>query len=248
VDDRVHAGQRLLQHALHGVGRRVRLRQGGARGDRHHGVGEVAARRGAQPQPADLHLGLQRRQRPPGALDVGRGGPVEQDVRVAAHQGAGGGEHQHRDHDGGDRVGDGVPGVHQDQAHHHRDGARQVSGEVQGARRQRGAAVPAGRPPRRGGARGVEHDHERQRPVDPCAGRHLARVGEPPRRLDHDGDAGDGEDEPLDERGQVLGLAVPVRVVLVRRPPGDPQRHVGQQRRHQIGAAVHGLRDQRQRA
>ena len=49
----------------------------------------------------------------------------------------------------------------------------------------------------------------------------------------------------LDERRQVLRLAVPVRVVGVGGASGDPQREERQQGRHQIGPAVHRLGDQR---
>src|SRR6185312_6057522 len=51
----------------------------------------------------------------------------------------------------------------------------------------------------------------------------------------------DDEDRGLTERGQVLRLAVAVRVARVGRTDGDPEREEGQERRHEVGAGVHRL-------
>ena len=54
VDDDVRLGQRVLHRLLDRVGRRVALADGGVRRDADDDVGEVAARRLAHPQPAQV--------------------------------------------------------------------------------------------------------------------------------------------------------------------------------------------------
>ena len=72
----------------------------------------------------------------------------------------------------------------------------------------------------------------------------FAGADEPLDRADADEHARGREERRLGERGEVLGLAVPVLVRDVRRPPRDAEREEREQRRDEVGAGVDRLGDE----
>ena len=86
VDDDVAAGERSVHGLLDAVGDGMALTHGGARGDADHDVGERAAGRLAQPEPAHLDRRIERRDRGPRCANGIRRRPVHEHVDVAPDQ------------------------------------------------------------------------------------------------------------------------------------------------------------------
>jgi hypothetical protein len=109
---------------------------------------------------------------------------------------------------------------------------------VERVRPERLAAVAPRGPERDDGPREVDREHDRDDEEDPPVGvdgvlgdADEARDGERRNR-----DADEREHGGLAERGEVLGLPVPVLVAAVGRAPGNADREERQQRRDEVGA------------
>ena len=113
-----------------------------------------------------------------------------------------------------------------------------------------GAAVARAARVRDDHPRHVDDQHDGEHAEDPAVGVDvvLAAVGQPRRGLGADERAGQDQEAAFAQRGEVLGLAVAVGMVAVRRPDRDAQRQERQQGGDEVGARVHGLGDQAQRA
>ena len=169
-------GSARVHRGLDAVGDGVALADGGAGRDADHDVGERAARRLAQPQPAHLDRRVEPADRGARrAHGVGRRA-VHEHVDVAADQPSGGEDDEERDEERGDRVAVGPARPHREQAAEH--GERAERGRSRsGARSRQSAAlvVPPRGAERDDGARDVDHDHDADRGEHPPGGRRRSR-------------------------------------------------------------------------
>ena len=93
-----------------------------------------------------------------------------------------------------------------------------------------------------------EHDADHQERPPGCVHVNVDPAGQPRDRETGDADAHEGEHPGLEERRQMLGLAVAVLVLLVRRASRDSDREERQERGDEVGARVQRLRDEAERA
>ena len=221
----------------------MRLPDPGVGRDRDDEVHEVPAGRMAHPHAAQLDRLAQLAQRGADALVGVRGGDVHEHLHRLPQQAQGEGDHEAGDEDA--RHGVGRRLARRDEGHADQDGggARQVRREVQGVGRERGRAVAARRAPARHHAARVDADHEHEHGDRPP--RRLYRMGaavdQAVQRLVADQQRDDEQHGALPQRGEVLGLAVPVVVLLVGRAQRHAHREQGQQRGDEIGARVRRL-------
>ena len=175
---------------------------------------------------------------------------VHQHVDVPTDQPAGGDEHESGDEERCDRVAGRVAGCRGTEAREHRERAREVAAEVDRVRAQGLAAVLASRAKRDDGAGEVDREHDRHDDEQPP--RRVDRVARPSReprdRERRDGDADEREHGRLRQRGEVLGLSVPVLVPFVGGPAGDADREEREQRGNEVGAGMQRLGDESQAA
>ena len=148
VDDDVAARQRGLEGRLDHVRGLVALDDGLGRRHGHDDVGEVAAGRLAQPQPAQLDVLADALDRAGGCPPRLVGRAVHEHVRVLCDQPRRRSEDDGGDDQGGDRVALVEAGVHGEQPDQHGQRSRHVAREVNGVGAQRGARVAACAPQR----------------------------------------------------------------------------------------------------
>ncbi len=133
-----------------------------------------------------------------------------------------------------------------DQAGENGEGAREVAPEVERVGEERVAAIqprPAQRHQRPRRVDGEDEPDRRERPprrID----LELDDAGEPQDRGDGDPEADEDEEPGLGERGEVLGLRVPVRVAAIRRTNRDRHGEEREQRGGEVGARVRSLGEQ----
>ena len=218
------SGSARCDRLLDRVGRGVALPDRGARRDGDHDVGEVAARRRADPQPPQLVTGgsIAGDRLPRRLLGVRRRA-VHQHVDVAPHQPDGRAEHERRDEQRRDRVAGRPAG---------RAAIRPTSTASEPARSlpkcsafESSAALLKRRAVRSETVVRVTsiastiptttnaHQRGSTSRCDPA--------GEPRDRQRGDPDADEREHGRLEQRGEVLGLPVPVLVRRVGGPAGD---------------------------
>ena len=212
--------------------------------DADHDVRELASAGLAHPQPLEVDdradVGDRRARR---RLGLDRHA-VHEHVDVRPHQPRGGGEHEHRDEQRGDRVGVLVAGANEQQADEHGGRPEQVAEEMERVRLER-RAVEASRAAR----------HETivrlasiaiTTPTTTSA-YHVASTWtsddarQPLDRAQGDEHAGEHEDRRLAERREVLRLAVAVLVPLVGGPRRDADGEEREQRRDEIRPRVKRL-------
>ena len=155
------------------------------------------------------------------------------------------------DDHGGDGIGPDQPGPlrtqafaqpDQQQSHDHHRGTPDVCREMQGVGFQRLALVFARGPVQNAGAGDVDNDRYDHDGKGPHRGLDLHGLEEQPLdRLVDDPDARDQQQEGLNQRREVLDLAMPVEVLLVGRPVRKADGKEGDQGRHQIEAGMGGL-------
>ena len=250
VDDDVAAGQRVLELRLDPVGDRVALTDGRAGRDGDHDVGERAPRRLAQAQPGERDRRLDARDRGTRRRLGLRRRAIHQHVDVPPDQPAGGEEHERGDEERCDRVALRIAGRRGDETAEHRERPGEVAAEVDRVRAQRLAAVAARRAERDDRAGEVDREHDRHDDEEPPRRVDLGLVA-PVSRVDRerrDGDADEREHGRLRQRGEMLGLPVPVLVPLVGGPAGDADREERQQRGDEVRPGVQRLRDEPQAA
>jgi hypothetical protein len=117
-------------------------------------------------------------------------------------------------------------------------------------RRERRAAIAPCGAPRDHGAAHVDREHRRDDDERIPLRVHVrvAVADQPQKRAPRDEETHGDEERRLPERGQMLGLAVSVRVAGVGRAAGDTDGEERQQRCDEIGSGVQRLRDESKRA
>ena len=171
---------------------------------------------------------------------------IHEHVDVAPDEPARGRDDEHRDEERGDRVALGEARPGRDEASDHGERREQVGAEVHRIREERRAGVLPGGAVRDEEAREVDRDDQEQHGEDPPRGLDVqldpAREACDGERCDADRD--DHEEARLGERGEVLGLAVPVEVTLVgglrRKADGEEREEGGDE----VGPGVRRVRDE----
>jgi hypothetical protein len=172
--------------------------------------------------------------------------PVHQHVDVAPHQPGSGEQDEHGDEQRRQRVCAGITPGDEQQTAEDRGGTRQVAPEVQRIRLQGRARVLLRRAPGHEHPARIDHHHDRDHRERVPRRLHvgLGRADEVRDRSVGDEEAGEDEDRCLGERGEMLGLAVPVRMARVRGAARDPEGEERQQSGDEVGARVHRLGDE----
>ena len=214
MDDDVASRQRLLDGSLDGVGGRVALADGRGGRDADHDVGELAAPSLPHPEPAQLNRRSNSRDRGARGGLGGRGNSIHQHVHVHPHQLRGGAEHEHGDEEGSNRIAVRVSRPHEQQASEHGKRAAEIAREMNSVRGERRAPISLRRAPRDSHPAHVDHDNERDHGerVPGCVHGRMRRSGETLDRPEADQHARSREKHRFRERGDVLGLPVPVLV------------------------------------
>ena len=246
VDDDVASRKHALHGVLHPVGRGVALPHGGAGRDADHDVGEGSAPGLAEAEPTNGDGRVEAGDRVVRRLHGVRRRAIHQHVDVAADEPGGGGDDEHRDEERCDRVALGEPRPCRDEAAHHGDRREQVGAEVDRVREERRARVLPGSAIRDDEAREVDRDDQEEHGEDPPRG--LDVQLDPAREACHgercDADRDEHEEARLGERGEVLGLAVPVEVTLVGGLRRDADGEEREERGHQVCPGVRRVRDE----
>ncbi len=242
----VHLHLRPPERVAHGlldpVRRVVHLLEPVEPGDADDDVGEALSARLADAHRAHVDDAVH----PPHDLldDAGlaQRRPVHQHADVAGRQPDGGDQHDRGDEDPGDRVAAGEARRGQAEADEDRQRADEVAAEVPRVRDQRGVSLPPALLQRQRRPGGVDREHEQDDGEDVRAGvdRRAARA-QAHDGLDGDPDRGAGEERGLAQRGQVLGLAVAVGVLAIRRPFGDADGIEREHGGHRVDARVRGF-------
>ena len=239
VHDDVRAGQRLLDGILDRARRLMALDDRLPRRHSDYDVGEVAPRRLAQAQAAQLDVAAELRDRPLGRLArLGRRA-VHQHVGVLADQPNGRRADDRRDDERRDGVALREPGVDAQQPDQDGRRAGHVAGEVKGVGAQCGAGVAARDAQRDDRAAEVDDDrHRDHREQVPVQVRRTLVTHEVADRFDGDEDASRDENAGLSQRPQVLCAAVAVGMLRVGRPAAEAH---GEERQHSGDHVAAGL-------
>ena len=160
VDDDVGARKRPLDGRLDRVRRRVALADTCRGGNADHDVGELPASRLPHPETPQLDVGPERRDRSPGRILGAGGGTVHQHVDVAAHQPGRREQYENRDEERRDRVSARIARAREEEPDEHGHRPRQVAGEMERVRCERGAAGAARDAPRDARPAGVDCDDD----------------------------------------------------------------------------------------
>ena len=149
-------------------------------------------------------------------------------------------EHGHEER--GDRIGAGVAERRQREPRHDGDGAGEVDTEVHRVGSECSAALAARGARRRGGARGVDHEHHGEQRHRVPGRLHLsAAAAQAHDRRDRDPGRQQHQDRGLAQRREVLRLAVAIGMLRIGRAVGDAHGPQREQRSGRVDAGVHGL-------
>ncbi len=214
-----------MHRRLDPIGGRMPLPDGGPGRDADDDVREGLPPRLPEAEPAQVDGRVERRDRPLGGGHLVRRRPVHQHVDVASDEPRGGGDDEQRDEQRGDPVRPGVPGARREQPDDHRERADEVARRNAvrwpSARRCR---IAARSEPRRSSGRRRSRSRPRRRRASTTRRARPSR-SRPVSRSDRehaDRDADEHEKRRLDERREVLRLAVPVEVRRVGGPRATP--------------------------
>ena len=180
-----------------------------------------------------------------GLVRVG-GRAVHEHVHVPADQPPGGKEDEDCDEQRCRGVGIVVPRAYEDEPDQHGRRAHEIASEVERVRLKRRAPVAPGRTERHEHAARVDDDHrsDHGQRIPLGLDRRLRPPGDVRDRAPDDEEACRDEEAGLGEGGEMLGLAVAVRVRAVGRTDGDADREEGQERGDEVHARVQRFGDQ----